>query len=215
MYVIIMIDTLLIRPSLHFTSLQCTCLLFTSTNLKLHPTTLHYTCRLFTSTNLKLHPATLHYTCRHFMFFPFKLHLTTLHYTSISSHLNFLPLHFTSHHYNSPHFTSLHVQIIFATLLFLSLHPFVIAFLILFQKILGLQWKVPTASAGSWFQFLTVLFTKEYFPISVLSFLSLIFLIWSALFQQEALPNLSLTAFHALSPEHALKSAHKRAVVLR
>jgi len=64
---------------------------------------------------------------------------------------------------------------IFATLLFLSFHPFIIAFLTLFLKILGLQGKYPNVSAGSWFQFLIVLFTKEYIPISVLCFLSLIF----------------------------------------
>jgi len=42
-------------------------------------------------------------------------------------------------------------------------------------KILGLEGKVPNASAGSRFQFLMVLFKKEYFPIFVLCFLSLIF----------------------------------------
>jgi len=58
-YCVIMLDTLLLRPSLHFTTL--------------HPTTLHAT---------SLHLSTLH-------FFPFKLHPTTrtLHYTSLPSHL--------------------------------------------------------------------------------------------------------------------------------
>jgi hypothetical protein len=35
------------------------------------------------------------------------------------------------------------------------------AFLTLFLKILDLQGKVPNVSAGSWFQFLMVLFTKD------------------------------------------------------
>ena len=97
------------------------------------------------------------------------LHFTPLHYTFwhfSSSHLNFLPLHITWHHYTSPHFTSLH----WFSPHFYSFHftPFIIAFLTLFLKILGLQGKVPNVSAGSWFQFLMVLFTKEYFPISLL-----------------------------------------------
>jgi len=59
---------------------------------------------------------------------------------------------------------------------FYSFHftPFIIAFLTLLLKIFGLQGKVPNASAGS-FQFFMVLFTKEYFMITVFCFLSLIF----------------------------------------
>jgi hypothetical protein len=115
-----------------------------------------------TKTFTTLHPATLHYTFWHVSSF----------------HLNFLSLHFTSHHYTSfhctfrwfsPHFYSFHFT------------PFIIAFLTLFLKILGLQEKVPNISAGGWFQFLMVLFTKEYFPISVLCFLFLIFRTWSSL----------------------------------
>jgi hypothetical protein len=44
----------------------------------------------------------------------------------------------------------------------------------MFLKILGLKGKVPNAFAGSWFLSLMVLFTKEYFLISVLCFLPLI-----------------------------------------
>jgi hypothetical protein len=43
----------------------------------------------------------------------------------------------------------------------------------LFLKLLGLQERVPNTSAGSWFQSWMVLFTKEYFPISVFCFLLL------------------------------------------
>ena len=99
------------------------------------------------------------------------LHYTSPNCTSLHSHLaqpllNCLPLHFTSHHFTSPHFTSLHLPslhfisfnftafyTIFATLLFLSLHPLLFASLTVFRNILGLQWKVPSASAGTSFQF--------------------------------------------------------------
>jgi len=62
---LIMFDTLLLRPSLHCN----TSLHFTT----LHPTTLHYTSLHFTT----LHPTTLHYTYRHF---------TQLHFTSSHAH---------------------------------------------------------------------------------------------------------------------------------
>jgi hypothetical protein len=48
-----------------------------------------------------------------------------------------------------------------------------ITFLTLFLKLLGLQEKVPKTSAGSWFHSWMVLFTKEYFPMSVFCFLIL------------------------------------------
>ena len=89
----------------------------------------------------------------------------SLHFTS--SHSNFTQRQFTTLHHTSlhctfrrfsPHFYSFHFT------------PFIISFLTLFLKILGLQGKVP--NAGSWFQFFMVLFTKEYFPISALCFLS-------------------------------------------
>jgi hypothetical protein len=160
-----MLDALLQRPSLHFTTL--------------HPTTLHYTCRHFTSSHLNfthLHFTPLHYTCRHFT--SSHLNFTRLHFNTLSfgvTPFKFLtaPFHLTSLHSTSLHFTAL--LDIFATILFLSFHPVIIAFLTLFLKILGLRGKVPNASAGSWFQFLMALFTMEYFPISVLCFLSQIF----------------------------------------
>jgi len=122
----------------------------------------------------------LHYTCRHFT----------------SSHLNFTHLLFTTLHYPLiwlnpisisycsilPHITTLHLTSLHCTFRQFSphLYPFrfippIIAFLTLFLKILRLKEKKPNDSAGSWFQFLMVLFTKEYFPISVLCFLSLFF----------------------------------------
>jgi len=146
-----MLDTLLLRPSLHFT--------------QLHLTPLHYTCRHFTSSHLNF---------------------TQLHFTTLSfglTPLNFLPLHFTSHHYTSPHLTSFHCTFRWFLPHFYSFHftLFITVLLTLFLKILGLQGKVPNASAGSWFQFLMVIFTQEYFLISVLCFLSLIFRTWSTL----------------------------------
>jgi len=87
------------------------------------------------------------------------LHPTTLHSTSLHCTCRRFPPHFYSFHFT----------------------PFIIAFLILFLKIIGLQGKVPNVSAGSWFQFLMVMFTKEYFPISVFCFLSLISRTWSTL----------------------------------
>jgi len=85
---LIMFDTLLLRPSLHYN----TPLHFTT----LHPATLHYTSLHFTilhhtSPNyISLHFATLHHTSPHFT----QLHYTTLIdtslpliYTSLPSHL--------------------------------------------------------------------------------------------------------------------------------
>jgi hypothetical protein len=105
-------------------------------------------------------------------------------------------------------FTSLHLTF------FRLFHPpfhFVtcITFLILFLKLLGLQQRVPKTSEGSWFQICMVLFTKEYFPISVRCFLLLIFLSWSPLLRCTPI------AFHARSPVYALKRAHMRAICLR
>jgi hypothetical protein len=93
-YLLLMLHTLLLKPSLKFTTL--------------HPTTLHCT-----SFNLSILP-----------YFAFHPHPTTLHYTSLPSRLaypdlNFLPLRFTT----LPHLKFLHLQTSFATLLFISLHP--------------------------------------------------------------------------------------------
>jgi len=135
-----MVDTLLLRPSFHFTAL-------------------HHTCRHFTSSHLnftQLSSLHSHLDEPHWNFLPFHFHLTSLYFTS---------LHCTFRRF-SPHFYSFRFT------------PFIIAFLTLFLKIIGLQGKVPNASAGSSFQVLMVLFTKEYLLISVLYFLPLIFRTW-------------------------------------
>jgi len=136
-YLLIMLDTLLPRPSLHFT--------------QLHSTPLHYTCRQFTSSHLNF---------------------TQLHFTTLSFGLTPLKFPTAPFHLTSPHFTSLHCTFTWFSPHFYSFHftPFIIASITLFLKILDLQRKVPNASAGSWFQFLMVLFTKEYFPLYVLCF---------------------------------------------
>jgi hypothetical protein len=55
------------------------------------------------------------------------------------------------------------------------IHLFVTAFLTLCLKMFNLQGKDASKSAGNWFQFMMVLFTNEYLPMSVLGFLVLIF----------------------------------------
>jgi len=116
-----MVDTLLLRPSPHFTTL--------------HPTTIHST---------SLHFLSLH-------FFLFKLHPTTVHYPLI-----WLKTRQISYHSISPHITTLHFNSLLWTFRcfspqFYSFHftPFIIDFLNLFLKILGLQRKASNASSGN------------------------------------------------------------------
>ena len=71
-----MLDTLLLRPSLHFTTL--------------HPATLYYTYRHFNSCHLIF--TQLHFTALSFDLTTFKFPTAALHLTS---------LHFTSHHFPS------------------------------------------------------------------------------------------------------------------
>jgi len=146
-------------------------MIYMSSNNDRHPVTktvtpLHYTCRQLTPSHLNF--TQLHFTILSFGLTSFKfptapVHLTSLHYYLTSINCTFRRF--------SPHFYSFHFT------------PFIIAFLTPFLKILGLQRKV-AASAGSWFQFVMILFTKKYFPISVLCFLSLIFRTLSTLPQQ-------------------------------
>jgi hypothetical protein len=53
-------------------------------------------------------------------------------------------------------------------------HLLVKTYLALFLKVFNLQGKVASKSAGNWFQFMMLLFTNEYIPMSVLCFLVLI-----------------------------------------
>jgi len=96
----------------------------------------------------------------------FTSRLTNFHFTSL--HL-LPPLDVSSSRFKSLHRTSLH---------FTSHHPtsLILTFLTVFLKTRNIQRKVSSTSPGSWFQCLMVLFTKKYFPITVLCFLALIFL---------------------------------------
>jgi hypothetical protein len=91
----------------------------------------------------------------------------SLHSTSLSlCNLHFLqnpPLH-TSFHFISQIFWWFTPH----------LHFSLITFLTLSLILLGLQVRIPKASASSWFLSGMVLFTKEYFSISLLRFLLLI-----------------------------------------
>ena len=135
-------------PDHHFSSLHFTSLL-------LHFTSLPFTPLHFTSLLLISH----HFTSLHFSF----PHFTSLHITS---------LHFTTHH--SPIFTFLHFWMfrhhVSKTLHFTSL---IITFLTPSLKICDVQGKVASASEGSRFHNLLVLFTKQYLPMCVLCFLAL------------------------------------------
>jgi hypothetical protein len=90
----------------------------------------------------------------------FTMSFPSFHFTTLThpSHPHHNLLHFTTLHFTSLHFTSLHFWTILPHLHF----ALFITFLTLFLKLLGLQERVPKASAGSWFQSWLVLFTKEW-----------------------------------------------------
>jgi hypothetical protein len=122
-------------------------------------TTLHYTSPNYTS---------LCYTCWHFVsnYFNFP-NYTSIHFTTLSFGLTPFKFPTTQFHLTSLHFTSLHCTTLLDdfchTSFAIHFTLLIIAYLTPFLKILGLQGKVPNASVRSWFQFLMVLFTKEYF----------------------------------------------------
>jgi hypothetical protein len=117
----------------------------------------------------------------------------------------FTAILFPSLHYNLLNFQLSHFPR-FATL---------ITFLTLFLKAFGLQGRFPKITAGNRFQSRMVLFTKEYFPISLHCLLFLIFRSRSTPLRFLGRCNLSPIAFHSRSPEYALKSAHMRDIILR
>jgi hypothetical protein len=192
-----MFDTLLLRPSLHcntslhFITLHPTTLHYTYrhfTSSHLHFTTLsfsfmhlHFLSFYFTSHHITRHSRDLilkiiykkvnpfaalkNFSPFHFTFLFYFIHLFTY---PINPTLHFTLLFLTTTHFPSPHVPSLFT---FYRLYFPSL---VCTFLTLVLKICILPWEVPIAPSGSLFQSVMVLFTKEYFPISVLCFLALI-----------------------------------------
>jgi hypothetical protein len=104
-----------------------------------------------------------HFTSLHFLFHFIYLFV-------YSSYQPYTPLYFPIPKYNLLPFPSL--PFTFYRLHFPSL---VYNFLTLVLKIYVLPWEVPIAPSGSLFQSVIILFTKDYFPISVLCFLALIF----------------------------------------
>jgi len=109
-----------------------------------------------------------------------------LHCITLSYYTTLFGFHFTSHNYPTVfgfHFTSLHLTTLtdgFSSLGCPLMHS-VITFLSLSLKVDGLQGRVSNTSAGNRFQSPMVLFTNEYFPISVLCLLVLILSTWSTL----------------------------------
>jgi hypothetical protein len=86
-----------------------------------------------------------------------------LHYTYVNITSS---LQFTSFNFTSPRFTAFFFLRISTRPSFHVIHRFPNPL----PTLLGLQERVPEASAGSWFQSSMVLFTKECFPISLLYF---------------------------------------------
>ena len=110
---------------------------------------------------------------------------------------------------NFAFFTSFHFRR-FITVFQIPSLQLTITFLTLFLKICDLQGRVTSASAGSWFQSFVVLFTKEYFPLSVLCFLALIFRSWYScsgsmfIFRSPVMCNLG----HTYSPSFLAIGSH-------
>jgi len=119
-----MIHTLLLRPSLHFTTLHFF-------PFKTSPS---YTSLNFTSSHLNF--TQLNFTTLSFDLTPFKFPIAQFHLTS----LHFTSLHFTAHLDDFRHTSIISPSPRLLLLSSLSI-------------VLGLQRKVPNASAGSWFQF--------------------------------------------------------------
>jgi len=78
----------------------------------------------------------------------------------INPSLHFILLFMSTTHFPSLHFPSFLVLIAFTTPVF--------TFLTLVLKICVLPWEIPIVPSGSRFQSVMDLFTKEYFPMSVL-----------------------------------------------
>ena len=94
--------------------------------------------------------------------------LSPFHFTSLFIFFTYPinpSLHFTLLFISTTHFPSLHFPSLF-TFYRLHFHSLVFTFLTLVLKICVLQWEVPIAPSGIWFQSLMGLFTKEYFPMS-------------------------------------------------
>jgi hypothetical protein len=107
---LIMFDTLLLRPSLYCnTSLHIT---------ELHPATLHYTYRRFTSSHLHFTTLSFSFTHLHFLSFCFTSHHWTRHSTVlISKHTSKIMYSFTAlKKLSSFHFISISIFFLFSSL---------------------------------------------------------------------------------------------------
>jgi hypothetical protein len=191
---LIMFDTLLLRLSLHcntplhFTQLHFTTLIDVSLPL-IYPS-LHF--------HLASHIYIFCHSTHHITSHSITRHSTDLILKIISKKVNpFIALKKTSDHFTSlfilfylfiylsyQPYTSLYFPIPkynllpFTSLPFTFYRPFpslIYTFLTLVLKICILPWEIPITPSGSLFQSVMVLFTKEYFPISVLCFLAPIF----------------------------------------
>jgi hypothetical protein len=156
--------------SLHITSHHFTSHHFTSLHITSHHITRHSTDLIPKIISKKVNPFTalknspFHFTSLHFLFY--FIYLFTY---PINPTLHFTLLFLTTIHFCSPHFPSL------SAICRLHFPSLVYTFLTLVLKIRFLPWEVPIAPSGNLFQSVMVIFTKEYFPISVLCFLALIF----------------------------------------
>jgi len=183
-----MFDTLLLRPSLHcntalhFTTLHPTTLINTSLPLIYTSLPFHLALCIYISCRSISHHITRHskliskiinpftalknFSPLYFTFYLFYLFIFTY---PINPTLHFTLLFLSTTYFPSPHFPSpfTFYRIYFPSLVYTSLT--------LVLKICILSWEVPIAPSGSLFQLVMVLFTKEYFPISVICFLALIF----------------------------------------
>jgi len=99
------------------------------------------------------------------------LHITSLHFTTDKYFSRYAPIYPPSLHYPTLHYITLIGKFNTYFLQFTTL----ITFLTLCLKAFGLQGRVAKISAGNRFQSRMILFTKLYFPISVLCILFLIF----------------------------------------
>jgi hypothetical protein len=127
---------------------------------------------IYVSSNNDRHPVTKTFT---------PLQYTSLFLSTLSFGLNPIKFPTAPFHLTSLHFTSLHITVRLEDFCHSSIpfSPSLWLFFLTLSKHFRLTWKV--SNARSWFQILMALFTKEYFPISILCFLALIFRTWSTL----------------------------------
>jgi hypothetical protein len=122
-------------------------------------------------------PHTRHMPCPSHSFRFYSPHnIEDNHYTSLNFNLHqFTSLHFSKLQspFSLPYTFGLFVTMLRYPSLLLT-YTYIMNFLTLFFKLCNLQGKVVSASACSWFHSLIVLFTMQYFTISVPCFLTIV-----------------------------------------